>query len=74
MEKLIVQSARHDDRSVTLRDRRGRLHVARATSALPPLGADLWGYAPSLGFTTLFGATEGRVYRVIFEGVQTWPE
>jgi hypothetical protein len=52
-----------------LRDGADRYHAARATSAVPHVGLDLYGHPPSLGFHILVGVANGQVYRLIFERV-----
>lgn len=47
----------------------GGLHLARATAAVPPVGATLLGNAPRLGFGLLLGAPIDQVFRVIFEAL-----
>ena len=47
----------------------GRFHVARASIAVPQIGARLSGDEPALGFGLLLGALVDQVYRVTFEVV-----
>ena len=57
------------EHALCLFDGAGRYHVARATAAVPRVGARLLGNAPALGFGLLLGAALNDVYRVIFEAV-----
>lgn len=47
----------------------GRFHVARASIAVPQIGARLSGDEPALGFGLLMGPMVDEVYRVTFEVV-----
>ena len=71
MNRLYVHDSSPHSSTLTLRDDRGNFHLARATAELPEPGSELEGIAPSLGFTILRGAQTGRMYRVIFELVNT---
>jgi hypothetical protein len=52
-----------------LRCSKGRYHVARALSVLPPVRACLAGDKPHLGFGILQCTASGAIYRVIFESI-----
>ena len=67
MEAFVVRQRWDTLRTVTFEDTRGRLHHARATACLPEVGETLFGHSPKLGFTILFGSSQGQVFRVIFE-------
>lgn len=55
--------------ALCLSDDAGGFHVARATAAVPRIGARLLGNTPALGFGLLLGVAIDQVYRVIFEAV-----
>jgi hypothetical protein len=52
---------------IALHDSGGRYHVARTISDAPPVGADLRGSQPGLGFRVLQCATTGKTFRVAFQ-------
>jgi hypothetical protein len=57
------------EHALCLADDSGGFHVARATAAVPRIGARLLGNPPALGFGLLLGQSIDAVYRVIFEAV-----
>jgi len=57
------------EHALCLCDDAGGYHVARATAAVPKIGARLLGNTPALGFGLLLGPPIDQVYRVIFEAV-----
>lgn len=57
------------EHALCLSDDAGEYHIARATAAVPRIGARLLGGAPSLGFGLLLEPPVEHVYRVIFEAV-----
>jgi hypothetical protein len=62
-----VHDASHDGRAIALRDSAGKFHVARTTSGVPLIGANLHGARAGVGFGILDGGASGHVFRVIFE-------
>lgn len=66
MESFDVVDTNIEDRSMTLRSARGRMHVARATAEMPEIGDVLEGLPPVLGSALLVQAS-GQVVRVIFD-------
>jgi hypothetical protein len=67
MHRFYVRESCQSASAIALQDGDGRFHLARATAILPPVGTELEGALPRLGFSILLGASTGRVYRVIFE-------
>lgn len=66
----VVKVARSGtEHTLCLFDGVGSYHVARATAAVPRMGARLLGNPPALGFGLLLGVALNDVYRVIFEAV-----
>jgi hypothetical protein len=68
MQSFDVVDTNLEDRSMTLRSARGRMHVARATAEMPEIGDTLEGLAPALG-SALLVQPSGQVVRVIFDMV-----
>lgn len=68
MQSFDVVDTNLEDRSMTLRGARGRMHVARATAEMPEIGDTLEGLPPALG-SALLVQPSGQVVRVIFDMV-----
>lgn len=73
MHRYQVSDTNPKDQAFALRDCADRYHVARATSAVPQVGQELYGHQPSLGFHILVGVATGQVFRLIFERVDCGP-
>jgi hypothetical protein len=66
MQRFDVVDINLEDRSMTLRSARARMHVARATAEMPEIGDVLEGLPPALGSALLVQGS-GQVVRVVFD-------
>jgi hypothetical protein len=66
-----VVDGRFAEDCVALKDGDGLYHVARSLSQAPLAGTALTGAQPHLGFGVLQCAESGRMFRVIFEAINS---
>lgn len=71
MHNYQVYEASTDKRQIALLDDGDRCHVGRLTEGVPAYGSTLVGSAPQLGFSVLLCARTGRVFRIIFEMINS---
>ena len=71
MQTYRVVDARVPEDCVALKDGDGRYHLARSLKQPPLAGTALTGAAPHLGFDVLQCAESGRMFRVIFEAINS---
>jgi|CXWK01.1.fsa_nt_gi hypothetical protein len=71
MQQFRVEATHPSRNALALRDRAGQRHWARALVDAPAVGAQLLGTAPQLGFSLMLGASTGRVFRVVFEQIDS---
>ena len=67
MHNYRVYDTSIDKSSIALSDDTARCHVGRITADAPPTGARLIGLPPQLGMCILLCVRSGRVFRVLFE-------
>jgi hypothetical protein len=73
MHRYHVTGIEDDRRCVSLRDSAGRFHVARAMAEMPPVGTNLAGSLPGLGYRVLLCTLTSRVFRMSFERINCEP-
>lgn len=73
MHRYHVTGIHDDHRCVSLRDSGGRFHIARAMAEMPPVGTNLAGSLPGLGYCVLLCTATSQVFRMNFERINCEP-
>lgn len=71
MHNYLVYEASIDKSWIALSDDAAHCHVGRIAADAPPTGARLIGLPPKLGMSILLCVRSGRVFRVLFEMINS---